>query len=210
MSGGSSSYGIIRQAFERAADALVDVVGLIGDEQWDQPSLGEWTVQELVGHCGRAFSTVVRFVDEPATTLDVPDVGSYYRLAMSVPGVHDAVAQRGRDAGVALGDDQVATVLEWRAGALAAIEGCTGDEVGATAGGSMMLSEYLRTRIVELVVHTMDLVEAIGADLPDFGAAGGVALSAVVEVASDGEQQATILRALLGRDPLPPRFNLFG
>lgn len=199
-----------RVAYDQAAAAFVDVVARIAPERWDDPALGEWTVRELVGHCGRAFSTVVRFVDNPAEHVEVEDVGSYVRAAVTIPDIHAGVAERGREAGAALGADPLATVTAWRAEADRALAGCSGTEIGVTATGAMQLGQYLRTRVVELVVHTIDLCDALGFAVPDSVAAGRVALESIVGVPVDGERQAMVLRALMGRDTLPDGFNLFG
>ncbi len=197
-------------AVERAARCFVESVEAIRSDQWDEPGLGEWTIRELVGHCARAFSTIVNFVENPLPEVDVADVGAYVRSAVAMPGIHAAVAERGHEAGRTLGDDPVAAVRRSRDQAMAAIDGCTGDEIGSTAVGGMLLDQYLRTRVIELVVHTTDICDAAGLPLPDFGAAAELALVAVVGIPDDPQRQAAVLRALLGRGALPDGFNLFG
>ncbi|MDP9073569.1 MAG: maleylpyruvate isomerase N-terminal domain-containing protein, partial [Actinomycetota bacterium] len=93
--------------FGLAADALVSLVGQIGPTQWDQHGLGEWTVRDLVGHASRSLSTIEQYLaNPPDPDQDLIDDPLPYLLALAA-GVVDpaAVAQRGRDAGAALGED---------------------------------------------------------------------------------------------------------
>ena len=85
----------------------------------------------------------------------------------------DAIVERGRRAGDALGDDPAAYV-----GALASrvrdkLTAYDESYLLTTIAGGMRLDEYLRTRTFELVVHGLDIAVATGVD-PAFarGAAG--------------------------------------
>ncbi len=73
-----------------------------------------------------------------------------------------AVAQRGRDAGQALGDDPVAAVAQIASRVLPLVAGLDGTELLTTIAGGMRIADYLPTRVFELVVHTADLAVALG------------------------------------------------
>jgi hypothetical protein len=73
-----------------------------------------------------------------------------------------AVAARGVEAGEWLGDDPVAQVVAALARATAAIESQPANRIVSIGGMGIRLSEYLRTRVFELVVHTIDLSRATG------------------------------------------------
>src|SRR3954468_21095091 len=96
-------------AFESAARASVGLVGQIGDDEWDGPGLGEWSLRSLVGYTSRAVSTVTAYVDHPADREDASSPAEYpatvMRLSVSTGStvVADAVSQRGIEAGQALG-----------------------------------------------------------------------------------------------------------
>ena len=57
------------EAYAEAARTVVELVGRIPGEAWDRPGLGEWDVRALVGHTGRAFVTVLTYLDRPAEPL---------------------------------------------------------------------------------------------------------------------------------------------
>lgn len=132
---------------------------------------------------------------------------AYYHATREIargPGV----AQRGRDAGSALGNDPVsavATIVD-RVNTLVADR--DGAELLTTIAGGMRLSDYLPTRVFELVVHTADLCTALDqpADPPPIAAALALRLAGDLVVA-DG-RAADVLLALCGRRPLPAGFTV--
>ena len=73
--------------------------------RWEQPGLGEWDVRALVGHAGRALLTVEAYLDRPAEAMEVSSAAANFHGARSVVDGAD-VAERGRDAGRALGPDR--------------------------------------------------------------------------------------------------------
>lgn len=185
------------------------VVAALGAEQWESPGLGEWTVRELVGHTLRAFSTVDRFLDTPLDAVAAADAAEYYRIALGgMPDVHAQVAERGREAGAALGNDPAAAAVEQVSATLGRLDATSGDEIGQTAVGGMFLRDYLETRLVELVVHHSDLCHAIGLPPGDLGAAGVRATATVLASASAADRDL-VLRAALGRAELPPGFTVW-
>ena len=119
-----------------------------------------------------------------------------------------AVAQRGRDAGTALGADPVAAVAEIAARVVPLVEACDGTELLTTIAGGMRLADYLPTRTFELAVHTADLASALGLplDVPPTAAAQALAVVAALAVA-DG-LAGPLLLAATGRSELPARFSV--
>ncbi len=195
----------VRAAFPDVADVFLTTVAGVGAGQWDQPGLGAWTVRELTGHALRAFITLERLCDtegEHPTILSAP---AYYRAALSAPGVHDGVAERGREAGAQL-VDPVATAGMTVEQALRRLAATPDEHVGETLGGTMRLADYLPTRVVEVGLHTLDLQAATGQAVTLPASAGGVILG----VLADLSDLPTVLRALTGREALPDGFNLLG
>ena len=90
--------------YGRAARAVADLVGTIPPGRWDGPGLGEWDLRALVGHTSRSLLTVETYLQRPAEREDLATAAAYVaagqRLAADAGG---GVAQRGRDAGKALG-----------------------------------------------------------------------------------------------------------
>src|SRR6478752_4956543 len=98
-----------RLAFRDAAQWFVRTVSRVDDDQWTRPALGEWDVRALVGHTSRSFLTVETYLDRPASTVDVTSPADYFRASRSMA-AGPAVAERGREAGAALGSDPAAAV----------------------------------------------------------------------------------------------------
>ena len=102
--------------------------------------------------------TVETYLDQPAEQAAVPSAADYY-LAIAErrrPADTPEIVERGRQAGIALGDDPgVRRDLASRvAEKLAAYDD---DYLLTTIAGGMRLEEYLRTRTFELVVHGLDI-----------------------------------------------------
>jgi uncharacterized protein (TIGR03083 family) len=196
-------------SFRQCAEAFIGLIGRIRPEQWDQPGLGVWTIRSLAGHAARAVQTVEQYLAGPEPdAADVPDAENYY---LSVLGDvdNDAVAERGVLAGLALGDDPAASVALSLASALLALDVQPATRLVSVVGGrSIPLKEYLRTRVLELVVHTMDLSRATGIAhaLPVAAVADTAALAARVAVLKGAGDE--LLLALTGRIALPEGFSV--
>ena len=90
------------------------------------------------------------------------DAVGYLRATAGSVADPDDVAARGVAAGAALGSEPAAAVALARDRALAAVD-TAGREARITVVGGLRLpvDEYLRTRVLELVVHGDDLVRAV-------------------------------------------------
>jgi len=195
-----------RLAFAEASSWFVGTVAHVGD-RWADPGLGEWDVRSLVGHTSRALLTVEAYVARPATAVVVPSAVAYYEATRSLAAGPD-VAARGRDAGTALGADPVAAVAGIATRVLPLLDACTGAEVIETIAGGMRLADYLPTRTLELVAHTLDIAAALGLpdDVPARPARHALALAS--ELAVEGDLVGPLLRGALGRGPLPEGFTV--
>src|SRR3954452_18875126 len=144
----NSSWPTSRLAVAEAAGWFADVVGEVGD-RWDRPGLGEWDVRALVGHTSRALLTVEAYLKVPAERADVGSTADYYLATRAIAAGPD-VAQRGRDAGAALGDDPAAAVTEIAARVPRLLDATDGTELVTTVAGGVRLADYLPTRTFEL------------------------------------------------------------
>ena len=195
-----------REAFEAAAGWFVAAAADVGD-RWDALGLGEWDVRALVGHASRSFVTVEAYLAKPPEQVDVESAALYYRATRSLargPGV----AQRGIDAGRALGDDPAAAVAALAARVVPLVQRSTGDELMTTIAGGMRLRDYLPTRTFELVVHTCDLAVALDLPLTPPALAARHAMRLVAELVVDGAHAGEALLALTGRRALPADFSV--
>src|SRR5829696_8514954 len=186
-----------RRAFTDAAGWFVRTAGLVGD-RWDRPGLGEWDVRALVGHTSRSMLTVETYVARPADAVEVPSPADYVRVTRSIA-AGDEVAQRGRDAGAALGSDPAAAVADIAGRILPLVESCDGTELVTTIAGGMRLGDYLPTRTFELAVHTADLATALDAPLVLPASAAAQALGLVTDVAVGDGRAGSLLLLATGR-----------
>jgi uncharacterized protein (TIGR03083 family) len=190
--------------FSRAGSSFIEVLDQVRDDQWDLPGLGTWSVRSLAGHTARAILTVENYLgqEEPGA-VSVDSAEEYYTTV--APQFTDAAAveARGVEAGVWLGDDPVGQVAAALARTRALVESQPSNRIVSIGGMGILLDEYLRTRILELVVHTVDLSLATGIarSIPDDAVAVAIALaSATAAHTGHGEE---LLLALTGRGRLP-------
>lgn len=194
--------------FRLASKAFVDLVGQVPAGGWEMAALGVWSVRDLVGHTSRALLSLEELLAAPepaAAVLSSP--AAYFALAApSSPGaadLHQAIAERGRAAGAALGDSPSTALAVVRARALMALAGVDRGRLVTTMLGSMRLSDYLPTRTFELVVHTLDLARALETevDMPPGPLSSAAHLATELAILSGSG--AAVLAALAGRLPLP-------
>ncbi|MFP5282331.1 MAG: maleylpyruvate isomerase N-terminal domain-containing protein [Actinomycetes bacterium] len=200
------SWQISRAAFAEATDWFVGTAAFVGD-RWGSPGLGEWDVRALVGHTSRALLTVETYLARPADRVEIASPGDYYRATKDVA-ASPAVANRGREAGAALGADPVAALREIATRVVPLLDDRHGSELVTTIAGTMRLADYLPTRTFELAVHTADLAVALGlpSDVP--GTAAAQALELVAHLALAQGSAGPLLLAATGRRALPSGFSV--
>ena len=198
-----------RTTFLSAAAAVADLVDTIPSTAWNGPGLGVWDLRALVGHTSRALVTVVAYLGRPADAEEVATPEAYYALIARAGGADPAaVAERGRVAGAALGDDPASAFRALIADATAALDRAGDDDLMTTVAGGMRLVAYLPTRTFELAVHGADIAAATGlpVTIPPAVLAESAALAA--RTAVEVGQGPVVLAALTGRSALPPGFSV--
>ncbi|HET8599453.1 MAG TPA: maleylpyruvate isomerase family mycothiol-dependent enzyme [Segeticoccus sp.] len=204
----------VKQDWMRAARAFADLVDRLPAGRWESPSLGEWSLRELVGHTTSAgVREVISAVDHPAPNEDIKTPGGYYALAQSVDaGTYAAAVAAStydaRNTGQALGDAPASAVQDLVNRAVAKLEPVDVDALVTTAAGGMRLGGWLPTRTFELVVHCLDMATAAGVEdgVPDDLIAHAAALAA--STAATIGYGRTLLLALTGRGDLPQHFSV--
>jgi uncharacterized protein (TIGR03083 family) len=219
----SADAAEVRKCFRDAAGAFVDVLAAMSERaavsekaavsemDWTRPGLGDWTVRDLAGHASRALVTVENYLDPAATAVEPALSGAldYFRDAASGVADADAVAERGRQAGAALGDDPHATVAALAGRVLALVDGSPDDALVTTPAGTIALVGYLPTRTFELTVHTLDLAAATGVAVPAaLTDPLRASLHLAAELADERGSTVDVLLALTGRRPLPQGFSV--
>lgn len=177
----------------------------------DEAGLGVWSVRDLLGHTGRALSTVENYLDAARWCdfeVDLEDAAAYYLATQGAMADVEAVTERGRAAGAALGGDPVAALSELAARALARVADADDDAMVITPFGVMTLEGYLPTRVVELSVHTCDVAEALGIEAAVPPEVAQVAFAVLGSLAAASNSAAPALLALTGRRSLPQGYSL--
>ncbi|MGC5345016.1 sterol carrier family protein [Streptomyces sp. DT171] len=129
--------------------------------------LGEWSVRELAVHLTMVLDHVSRNLELPAPALPKPDVAllewPFATAGKAGPIAADTVALAAELPESPGLDGWFAEVAErFRA----RVSEAPDDRLLSTRVGAMRLGDFLVTRAVELVVHTDDLNDATGLDIP--------------------------------------------
>jgi Mycothiol maleylpyruvate isomerase N-terminal domain len=133
---------------------------------------------------------------------------AYFRATADSVGDPAAVAQRGRDAGAALGADVPGAVAAIADRVLARVGTVEADALVGTPAGGMRLGDYLPTRTFELTVHTCDLAVALDQPLDVPEAAAVESLDVLGTLAARNARAGALLLAATGRRGLPPGFTV--
>ncbi|MHB8681577.1 MAG: maleylpyruvate isomerase N-terminal domain-containing protein [Acidimicrobiales bacterium] len=216
------------EAFAEAADALVDLVSRVPPCSWERPGLGEWTVRELVGHAARtAFTTIDDYLvtelpadGAAATAPDGTDllsdddpvgvVAAYYLNTRDNAALHAGVAERGRQAAADMAADPLAAVRAMAERARSAVVGAPAGALFVSRFGAIGFAGYLTSRIVEIVVHGLDIAAATAVEFSPPPAAARLVVAVVAESARRRGQGTLVIRSLAGRGELPAGLNVFG
>ena len=118
---------------------------------------------------------------------------------------HVAVAERGRAAGVALGDDPVGFVEELVRRVRRWSPGHRPRHGSGARSAPSLLAEYVVTRTFELTVHTCDLLRALDRPAEPPKDAARSALRLLADLTAQGGRSAELLLALTGRTALAGR-----
>jgi len=187
--------------------ALAREVGSVGQllhtlkpKQWEQPTrCPPMNVRELAAHTLRGAVRIEEMLDAGPVDAEPERDGITYFQSVTVSG---EIVKRAQEASAAFPQDLArAWDLEWTKGLQRARMYVNEDPVLRNVYGLIRLTEYLKTRCVEAVIHHMDLDDALGRKPhPDREA---------LEITGD------ILRGLLGTDLRPVgvddvRFALIG
>jgi len=188
-------------------DALAREVGSVGQllhtlkpKQWEQPTrCPPMNVRELAAHMMRGAGRIQEMLDAGPVDVEPERDGITYFQSVTVSG---EIVKRAQEASAAFPPDLArAWDLEWTKALQRARMYINEDPVLRNVYGLIRLTEYLKTRCVEAVIHHMDLDDALGRKPhPDREA---------LEITGD------ILRGLLGTDLRPVgvddvRFALIG
>ena len=198
----------IRTAFLQAAGQANSLIGRrdLGDK-WNEPStLPDLEIGALAGHLARAVLTVHWYLDMPEADPPTISAGEYFTTVTNELGSDANVEIRERAVDAAKGG--WARLYLDLGNALDHLRRRLADERAdhriPTGGRALLLDEYLRTRIVELVVHIGDLCRSLEIEIPDMPEATRIAIGVLLDTAVTRHGTQAVLNALSRRelDPL--------
>ena len=178
------------QALADECEELSATTSGLAEEEFSLPTrCTEWNVKELLGHTYRGVNRINVLLADPAPPAADTDAISYWRAYVPEDDAPD-IAKRGKEAA-----DEFASGAElarawdhmWRE--TVALAGRTDPArlVATTWGPTLRLDEYVKTRVLEVTVHRMDLEDALGRK--------GWGTDLAISIVDD------ILAGLLGEDP---------
>jgi len=179
-------------------------------ERWPQDSvLEQYPVAALAGHLLRGMTTVELYLDGPEPEGEGISAARYFHTVIRSADIndpaHQAIRSRGAEA-AAGGPAALASEARAALGRLSSRLAGVGEgrRVRVAGGLVMTLDEYLRTRVVELVVHADDLAASLGVELvPPRPATCTIAIDVLVGVARIRHGDIAVLRALARRERDP-------
>lgn len=199
-----------RRTFRSAAIAYAGLVAAVPPERLDEPGLGEWTLRELLGH---TVSSALRQVPEvlatraPQVEISTPEGYLAYARSIAQETADDAGTEA-RAAAADLGDEPAERVNMLIGRATEALSQVADDDVIATPAGGMRVRAWIPTRTFELVVHGLDAAHATGLPFEPPVETIAEAVTLASRTALGVGLGVPLLRALTGRESLPPGFSI--
>lgn len=186
------------EAFADASGFIVAIARLTPESAWSAPGLGSWSVLELLAHTNRAHTTIEEYLlhPQPPATSD----SGYFSA--------ESIAQRGRVAVDALGNDPAAAIAAASTRALSIVDSTPADSTLGSPMGTTTLAGYLPSRTAELTIHGLDLVRSLHLDVVAPVSALRESLQFVAARCASREPESVLL-ALTGRVELPSGYSVY-
>ncbi|MBL76038.1 MAG: hypothetical protein CL763_03850 [Chloroflexi bacterium] len=200
----------MKSAYIDSVESFLEVIRQIDLNQWDANALDQWSFRDLVGHTGRSIKLVKEFGSQRSESLDVQSAALHYQISLSPEGANQRVAAGGVEAGNALGEDPVLHLQEAWITTQETLHSTEEDTVISYVNGGIKFGDYLRTRILELVVHSIDLAQAIGIDYEPPKEAMREALYLLADLAVDTPYASKLALISTGREISKTSFNVIG
>ncbi|MEU8299797.1 maleylpyruvate isomerase N-terminal domain-containing protein [Micromonospora sp. NPDC048909] len=202
----------VRAAFRDECARLGEVLRGLAEADLDRPTdCRPWTVRELLAHVRTGAGRLTDMLAAPAPDRAEVNAAGYFGAPKFTSDVDAARIDSGRREARQLDGPALVADFDraWRA-ADAAVAVAPADRVVRTRhGDAMSLTEFLRTRVVEVGVHGLDLAAALHRE-PWFTPA---AAEVVADLLAGGRpvpvelgwDRLTLIRKATGRAPLTDR-----
>ncbi|HUH08392.1 MAG TPA: maleylpyruvate isomerase N-terminal domain-containing protein [Egibacteraceae bacterium] len=151
-------------AFVEECRLIEQTLADVPEGAWARPGLGEWTLGELTAHVMGGAARLDEYLGKSVEAATASrDRVSYFRYDPEA--IAAEVAERARRAAAELDPADLPSRFAeaWRRSAASA-SAASADRLVAPYWGVMRLDEYTATRVLEMVVHHMDIRGAL--DLP--------------------------------------------
>ncbi|RKF29355.1 maleylpyruvate isomerase N-terminal domain-containing protein [Micromonospora globbae] len=202
----------VREAFRDECARLGDVLRGLSEADLDRPTdCRPWRVRELLAHVRTGVGRLAGMLAAPAPPRAEVDAAGYFGAAKFTPEVDAARVDSGRREARELDGPALVADFDraWRA-TDAAVAAAPPDRVVRTRhGDAMSLTEFLRTRVVEVGVHGLDLAAALDREpwlTPTAARVVAELLTGGRPVPPElGWDRLTLIRKTTGRSPLTDR-----
>jgi uncharacterized protein (TIGR03083 family) len=207
----SDDVQMSREAYLDSAEFFAGVVDKIDIDGWEGHAMGEWTARDLAGHTYRSLTTILSYSSPPAETVEVETAVDFVIRATTGPNTDPRrVAELGRAAGLEIIDSPQMMVRGFFNFVREKLTDLDDDTIMKSPMGGIRLSEYLKVRTMEMVIHTLDLAQAVGQDVEPPASGMQVTLDLLSGVAVKRGLGPSLALAATGRGPLPGGFTLLG
>lgn len=163
LAGGRSPVDALDALRDECEEVSKIVTGL-SEQDFSRPTrCSAWNVKDLLGHMYWGLNRAKRSLAEPPPSAADTDYVSYWRSydpLGDAPGVAEKATQRAGQYGsgneLAMAWDEL-----WRE----VVESAGGEDrarIVSTWGPTLTLEDFLKTRVLEVTVHRMDLEDALG------------------------------------------------
>ena len=166
-----TTYVELVDALDEGLTAVLKTFAGLGEADWTRstrldpldPGQRHWTVLELAAHCNISIGLTLALVDGAQAGQTGRDRVSFFIFDRSqvAPIVYDYAVAQGEGRQPA---ELVRTLEETFVRTLQAAKSNPPDLVGPGYYALMRLDEFVASRVVEAVVHGMDLTDALGRD----------------------------------------------
>ncbi|GGS06084.1 hypothetical protein GCM10010169_58580 [Micromonospora fulviviridis] len=155
----------VRAAFRDECARLEEVLRGLDAADLDRPTpCPPWAVRDLLAHVRTGAGRLAGMLAAPAPERAEVDAAGYFGATKFAPDVdRDRIDGARREARDLPGVPEVAEgfARAWRAADAAVTAQPPGRLVRTRHGDAMALTEFLRTRVVEVAVHGLDLADAL-------------------------------------------------
>jgi uncharacterized protein (TIGR03083 family) len=156
-------YSEQKTALSGQGRLVANLLKSIPEGQWQNPSrLPGWDIHTLAAHTLRALTTLLAYCEKPLHGSS-PSCNRVNYYNMNGPAMADGVTKRAKEAAAQYTAAELPDVfVKTLEKAEAVLKTIPPNTVILAAMGPIYVSEYIGTRVLELVVHGLDLQASLG------------------------------------------------